>query len=136
MSGTLNKAILIGQVGREPQIETREFGRVATFSLATDEHWKDKITGEKKKKTEWHRIVCYNEGLIRVIQAYVKKGTSLCVEGQINTREWIGDDKDQKRYITEIVLRNFNSNLYLLSRADDTRRDENNEDSNYAEIPF
>ena len=117
MAGSVNKVILIGNVGQDPEV--RQFqngGQVASFSLATSENWKDKATGEKKEKTEWHRISVFSEGLVRVVQNYVKKGAKLYIEGQLETRKW--QDKDgQDRYTTEIVLRGFNSVLTMLDSA-------------------
>ena len=114
MAGSLNKVTLIGNLGRDPEIRTTNDGKeIANFSIATSESWKDKITGERKDKTEWHRIVCFSEGLTRVIKNYVKKGTKLYIEGQLQTRKWV-DNENQEKYTTEIVLQNFNSTLILL----------------------
>ena len=114
MAGSLNKVTLIGNLGRDPEIRTTNDGKeIANFSIATSETWKDKMTGEKKDKTEWHRIVCFNEGLVRVIKNYVKKGTKLYIEGQLQTRKWVDND-NQEKYTTEVVLQNFNSTLILL----------------------
>ena len=121
MAGSLNKVVLIGNLGRDPEIRSTNDGKeIATFSLATSESWKDKITGERKDKTEWHRVVVFNDGLVKIIKSYVKKGTKLYIEGQLQTRKWV-DSENQERYTTEVVLQNFNSNLILLdSRADPT----------------
>ena len=114
MAGSLNKVVLIGNLGRDPEIRATNDGReIATFSVATSESWKDKVTGEKKEKTEWHRIVVFNEGLVRVIKSYVKKGSKLYLEGQLQTRKWV-DNENKERYTTEIVLQGFNSSLILL----------------------
>jgi single-strand DNA-binding protein len=114
MAGSLNKVTLIGNLGKDPEIRTTSDGReLANFSLATSESWKDKVTGEKKDKTEWHRVVVFNEGLVRVIKSYVKKGSKLYIEGQLQTRKWV-DNENQERYTTEIVLQNYNSSLILL----------------------
>lgn len=114
MAGSLNKVTLIGNLGRDPEIRTTNDGKeIANFSIATSETWKDKMTGEKKDKTEWHRIVCFSEGLVRVIKNYVKKGTKLYIEGQLQTRKWVDND-NQEKYTTEVVLQNFNSTLILL----------------------
>ncbi len=114
MAGSLNKVTLIGNLGKDPEIRTTSDGReLANFSIATSESWKDKITGERKDKTEWHRIVVFNEGLVRVIKSYVKKGSKLYIEGQLQTRKWTDSD-NQERYTTEIVLQNYNSSLILL----------------------
>lgn len=119
MAGSLNKVVLIGNLGRDPEIRSTSDGReIANFSIATSESWKDKASGEKREKTEWHRIVVFSEGLVRVIKSYVKKGTKLYVEGQLQTRKWV-DNENQERYTTEVVLNNFNSSLILLdSRGD------------------
>ena len=120
MAGSLNKVTLIGNLGKDPEIRTTNDGReLANFSLATSESWKDKVTGEKKDKTEWHRVVVFNEGLVRVIKSYVKKGSKLYIEGQLQTRKWV-DNENQERYTTEIVLQNYNfsspSLLYIEHR--------------------
>ena len=114
MAGSVNKVILVGNVGQDPEV--RQFqngGQVCNFSLATSENWKDKNTGERREKTEWHRISVFNEGLIRVIQSYVKKGSKLYIEGQLETRKW-QDQSGQDRYTTEVVLRGFNATLTML----------------------
>lgn len=114
MAGSLNKVTLIGNLGRDPEIRTTNDGReIANLNIATSESWKDKITGERKDKTEWHRVVCFNEGLVKVIKNYVKKGSKLYIEGQLQTRKWIDND-NQEKYTTEVVLQNFNSSLILL----------------------
>ena len=108
---SLNKVQLIGNLGNDPDIINE--GKIAKFSLATSESWKDKASGERKTKTEWHNIVVYNEGLVGVIQQYVKKGSKVYVEGQLQTRKW--EDKDGvTKYTTEIVLQNFNGTLTML----------------------
>ena len=120
MAGSLNKVTLIGNLGKDPEIRTTNDGReLANFSLATSESWKDKVTGEKKDKTEWHRVVVFNEGLVRVIKSYVKKGSKLYIEGQLQTRKWV-DNENQERYTTEIVLQNYNSILILLDTKGET----------------
>lgn len=120
MSGSLNKVILIGNLGNDPEIRSTNDGReIANFSLATGESQKDKVTGEKKEKTEWHRIVCFNEGLVKVIKEYVKKGTKLYIEGQLQTRKWL-DNANQEKYTTEIVLQGYNANLILLGTGNNS----------------
>lgn len=110
----INKATLLGNVGNDPEIVTLESGnRKASFSLATSERWKDKHTGEKMERTEWHRIVTFNDGLIGVIEQYVKKGSQLYIEGQIKTRKW-QDQSGNDRYSTEIVIPQFNGTLQLV----------------------
>lgn len=114
MAGSLNKVTLIGNLGRDPEIRTTNDGKeIASFSIATSDTWKDKVTGERKEKTEWHRIAVFSEGLVRVIKNYVKKGTKLYIEGQLQTRKWV-DNENKERYTTEIVLQAFNSSLILL----------------------
>ncbi len=114
----LNQAQLIGHVGADPEISALPSGdRVANFSLATSESWKDKHSGERKEKTEWHRIRVFNQALVRVIENYVKKGARLYIAGAIRTRKYT--DRDQvERYSTEIVLENFNGDVRLLDRAE------------------
>lgn len=115
MSGSLNKVTLIGNLGKDPEIRSTSDGKeIANLSIATTESWKDKSSGEKKDKTEWHRVVCFNEGLVRVIKNYVKKGTKLYLEGQLRTRKWIDKD-NQENTTTEVVLQGYNANLVLLS---------------------
>lgn len=110
----VNKAILVGHVGKDPEIRRTQDGRpVASFSLATSERWKDKASGERREATEWHRVVVFNEGLSKIVEQYVKKGSKLYVEGQIKTRKW--QDKDgHDRYSTEIVLSAYKGQIALL----------------------
>ena len=130
MAGSLNKVLLIGRLGADPEIKQMVNGKsVARFSLATSNTWKDKNTGEKKEKTEWHRIVIFNEGLVKVVQQYVKKGAQVYVEGQLTTRKWKDEKAGVDKYSTEIVLQGFNSSFKILSNKsnqienhqDDTR---------------
>jgi len=110
----INKAIILGNVGNAPEIRTAADGRkIATFSLATSETWKDKETGEKKESTEWHRVVCFNQNLCGVIEQYVKKGSKLYAEGQMKTRKWT-DNSGIERYTTEVVLSAFRGEIQLL----------------------
>lgn len=110
----INKVILIGNVGKDPEIRTMSNGNdIATFSLATTDAWKDKNTHERKEKTEWHRIVVYSSGLANIVKLYVKKGTKLYIEGALQTRKWVGND-GQEKYATEIVLQGFNATLQIL----------------------
>ena len=115
MAGSLNKALLIGRLGADPEIKQMVNGKsVARLSLATSQSWKDKNTGEKKEKTEWHRIVVFNEGLVNVVQQYLKKGAQIYVEGQISTRKWKDEQSGQDKYSTEIVIQGYNSSLTML----------------------
>ncbi len=115
MAGSLNKVLLIGRLGADPEIQQMVNGKsVARLSLATSQSWKDKNTGEKKEKTEWHRIVVFNEGLVNVVQQYLKKGSQLYVEGQLTTRKWKDEQSGQDKYSTEIVIQGYNSSLTML----------------------
>ena len=116
MAGSLNKVLLIGRLGADPEIKQMVNGKsVARLSLATSNTWKDKNTGEKKEKTEWHRVVIFNEGLVNVVQQYVKKGTQVYIEGQLTTRKWKDEKSGLDRYSTEVVLQGFNSSFKILS---------------------
>ena len=127
----LNKVTLIGNLGKDPDIKSTQDGReLANFSLATTEKWKDKNTGEKKEKTEWHNIVVFNQGLVGVVKNYVKKGSKLYVEGQLQTRKWT-DNNGVDKYTTEIVLQNFNSNLQLLNKVEKQKVTSNNYEDDF-----
>ena len=144
--------LLIGRLGADPEIKQMVNGKnVARLSLATSLSWKDKSTGEKKEKTEWHRIVVFNEGLVNVVQQYLKKGAQIYVEGQISTRKWKDEQSGQDKYSTEIVIQGYNSSLTMLgggnsgggikndntqtssNNLEDTSQDQNDMDD---EIPF
>jgi len=115
MSGSLNKVLLIGRLGADPEIKQMVNGKnVARLSLATSQSWKDKTSGERKEKTEWHRVVIFNEGLVNVVQQYLKKGANVYVEGQLTTRKWKDEASGQDKYSTEIVLQGYNSSLTML----------------------
>jgi len=115
MAGSLNKVLLIGRLGADPEIKQMVNGKsVARLSLATSKSWKDKNTGEKKEKTEWHRIVVFNEGLVNVVKQYLKKGAQIYVEGQISTRKWKDEQSGQDKYSTEIIIQGYNSSLTML----------------------
>ena len=115
MAGSLNKVLLIGRLGADPEIKQMVNGKnVARLSLATSQSWKDKNTGERKEKTEWHRIVIFNEGLVNVVQQYLKKGANVYVEGQLSTRKWKDESTGQDKYSTEVILQGYNSNLTML----------------------
>ncbi|MDD9910644.1 MAG: single-stranded DNA-binding protein [Ahrensia sp.] len=114
MAGSVNKVILVGNLGQDPEMRRTQDGKaIGTFSVATSESWRDRNTGERREKTEWHRVVCFNEGLNKVIEQYVKKGSKVYIEGQLQTRKW-QDQQGQDRYTTEIVLQGYNSNLTML----------------------
>jgi single-strand DNA-binding protein len=114
MAGSVNKVILIGNLGKDPEIRRTQDGRpIANLRVATTETWRDKTSGEKREKTEWHSVVIFNEGLCRVAEQYLKKGAKVYIEGQLQTRKWQGQD-GQDRYSTEVVLQGFNSTLTML----------------------
>src|SRR5476651_1254428 len=114
MAGSVNKVILVGNLGKDPEVRRMQNGNpVVNLSVATSESWRDKATGERKEKTEWHRVVIFSEGLCKIAEQYLKKGAKVYLEGQLQTRKW--QDKDGKdRYSTEVVLQNFNSTLTML----------------------
>ena len=115
MVGSLNKVQLIGRLGADPEIKQMVNGKnVARLSLATSQSWKDKNTGEKKEKTEWHRVVIFNEGLVNVVQQYLKKGAQVYIEGQLSTRKWKDEKSGQDKYSTEVLIQGFNSSLTML----------------------
>ena len=115
MAGSLNKVLLIGRLGADPDIKQMVNGKsVARLSLATSNTWKDKNTGEKKEKTEWHRIVVFNEGLVNVVKQYLKKGAQIYIEGQISTRKWKDEQSGQDKYSTEVIIQGYNSSLTML----------------------
>ena len=115
---TINKVIIIGNLGQDPEIRKTQDGReIANFSLATSEKWFDKSTGEKKEKTEWHKISVFSQGLVDIIKQYVKKGSKLYIEGALQTRKW-KDGNGIEKYSTEIVLQNFNSTLQILNSSE------------------
>ena len=127
MTGSLNKVLLIGRLGADPDIKQMVNGKnVARLSLATSNTWKDKNTGEKKEKTEWHRVVIFNEGLVNVVQQYVKKGAQVYIEGQLTTRKWKDEKAGIDKYSTEVVLQGFNSSFKILSSK-------NNQGENFSE---
>lgn len=114
MAGSVNKVILIGNLGADPEIKRTQDGRpIANLRLATTDTWRDKNSGERKEKTEWHRVVIFNEGLCKVAEQYLKKGAKVYVEGQLQTRKWT-DQSGVEKYSTEVVLQNFNSTLTML----------------------
>ena len=115
MAGSLNKVQLIGRLGADPEVKQMVNGKsVARLSLATSQSWKDRNSGEKKEKTEWHRVVVFNEGLVNIVQQYLKKGSQVYVEGQLTTRKWKDEQSGQDKYSTEIILQGYNSTLTML----------------------
>ncbi len=117
MAGSVNKVILVGNVGKDPEIRRTQDGRpIANLSIATSDTWRDKATGERKEKTEWHRVVVFSEPLCKIIEQYVKKGAKLYIEGALQTRKWT-DQSGAEKYSTEVVLQGFNGTLTMLDGA-------------------
>ena len=115
---SINKVILVGNLGQDPEIRSTQDGReIASFSVATSDSWKDKNTGEKKDKTEWHRIVIFSQGLVGIAKSYLKKGTKVYLEGSLQTRKWT-DAQGVEKYTTEVTLQNYNSTLQILDSKD------------------
>jgi single-strand DNA-binding protein len=119
MAGSVNKVIIVGNLGQDPEVKTLQAGgKVVNLSIATSESWRDKNTGERREKTEWHRIVIWSEGLVKVAEQYLKKGAKVYIEGQLETRKW-QDQGGNDRYSTEIVLKGFGATLTMLDGARD-----------------
>ena len=117
MAGSVNKVILVGNLGKDPEVRRLQNGNpVVNLSVATSENWRDKATGERKEKTEWHRVVIFSEGLCKIAEQYLKKGAKVYIEGALQTRNWT-DQAGVEKYSTEVVLQNFNSTLTMLDRA-------------------
>jgi single-strand DNA-binding protein len=118
VAGSLNKVMLIGNLGKDPEVRSfQNGGKVCNFSLATSENWKDKNTGERREKTDWHNVAIFNENLVRIAEQYLKKGSKVYIEGALQTRKW-QDQSGADKYTTEVVLQNFNGTLVLLDRAE------------------
>ena len=136
MAGSVNKVILVGNLGNDPDVKTMQSGdKVVNLSLATSESWKDKASGERKENTQWHRIVVFNQGLVNVCENYLKKGSKLYIEGQLETRSWEQDG--QKKYTTEVVLRPYRGELTMLdsrNQAGDSGGFNDNQ-SSYSQAP-
>ncbi len=114
MAGSVNKVILVGNLGRDPEIRSTQDGtQIATFSLATSETWRDRQSGERRERTEWHRVVVFNENLVKIVGQYLKKGAKVYIEGQLQTRKWT-DQSGQEKYTTEVVLPRFRGELTML----------------------
>src|ERR687885_173673 len=117
MAGSVNKVILVGNLGRDPEIRSMQDGmRVATLNLATSESWRDRASGERKERTEWHRVVIFNERLVEIAEKYLRKGSKIYVEGALQTRKWT-DQQGQEKYSTEVVLQRFRGELTMLDGA-------------------
>ena len=134
MVGSVNKVILLGNLGRDPEIRSMQSGnKMASFSIATSKRWKDKNTQEQKEKTSWHNIVVFGDGLVNIVENYVKKGSKIYVEGELQTRKWQDQDGND-RYTTEVVLQGYNSNLTLLdSRNNINQSSEISQESSIAD---
>lgn len=131
MAGSVNKVILVGNLGQDPEIRNLgNGGKVVSLSIATSESWRDKNSGERREKTEWHRVVIFSEGLVKVAEQYLKKGAKVYIEGQLQTRRW-QDQNGQDRYSTEVVLQGFNATLTMLdgNRDGDGNRGSNDRQS-------
>ena len=136
MAGSLNKVQLIGRLGADPEIKQMVNGKnVARLSIATSQSWKDKNSGEKKEKTEWHKIVIFNEGLVNVVQQYLKKGANIYVEGQLSTRKWKDEASGQDKYSTEVILQGYNSNLTMLDNRNRSDQSNNLVSENKSSLP-
>src|SRR5579863_8479208 len=117
MAGSVNKVILVGNLGRDPEIRSTQDGvRIANLNLATSESWRDRVSGERKERTEWHRVVIFNERLVEIAEKYLRKGSKIYVEGALQTRKWT-DQQNQERYSTEVVLQRFRGELTMLDGA-------------------
>ena len=122
MAGSVNKVILLGNIGKDPEIKATQNGsKLASFSIATSKRWKDKQTQEYKDKTEWHKVVIFGEGLVDIVEKYVKKGSKIYIEGEISTRKW-SDQQGNDRYTTEVILQGYNSTLTLLDNRGNTNQ--------------
>lgn len=134
MAGSINKVIIVGNLGRDPEIrQTQDGMKIANFSVATSESWKDKNTGERRDKTEWHRVVIMNDRLSEIVEKYVKKGSKVYVEGQLQTRKWT-DQSGMERYTTEILLSRFKGELHLLDSRGADMNDQQPQES-YNDMP-
>ena len=132
----INKVILIGNLGKDPVVKYMPSGdAVANITLATSESWNDKSTGEKKEKTEWHRVVIFSEGLVNVVQQYVKKGAQVYIEGQLTTRKWKDEKSGLDRYSTEVVLQGFNSSFKILSSKNSQIENLQNSNTDKSSLP-
>jgi single-strand DNA-binding protein len=121
MSGSVNKVTLVGNLGRDPEIRAMQNGdKIVQLSLATSDRWKDKSTGEQRERTEWHRVVIFNDALGRIAEQYLKKGSTVYIEGQLQTRKWTDQQSGQEKYTTEVVLQRYRGELTLLGMRPDS----------------
>jgi len=129
MSGSVNKVTLVGNLGRDPEIRAMQNGdKIVQISIATSDRWKDKSTGEQRERTEWHRVVIFNEALGKIAEQYLKKGSTVYIEGQLQTRKWTDQQSGQEKYTTEVVLQRYRGELTLLGSRPDNQL--NNEHQN------
>ena len=130
MAGSVNKVILLGNLGRDPDIRaTQDGNKIVNLSIATSERWKDRDSGEQREKTEWHRVVIFNEGLVNIVQQYLKKGANVYLEGQLSTRKWKDEKSGQDKYSTEIVLQGYNSSLTMLGGKNNSNNSKTSQES-------
>ena len=133
MAGSINKVILIGNLGRDPEVRFSQDGKkIVNFSIATSETWKDKNSGERREKTEWHRIVIFSDGLAGIAERFLKKGSKVYLEGALQTRKWTGNDGVEK-YTTEVILQGFNSTLTMLDGRGESSGDFNSDSLSYGD---
>ena len=132
MSGSVNKVTLVGNLGRDPEIRAMQNGdKIVQLSIATSDRWKDKNSGEQRERTEWHRVVIFNDALGKIAEQYLKKGSTVYLEGQLQTRKWTDQQSGQDKYTTEVVLQRYRGELTLLGSKPDNQ---NNNDYNKSEI--
>jgi single-strand DNA-binding protein len=132
MAGSINKVILVGNLGKDPEIRAMQDGReICNLTLATSDTWKDKATGERREKTEWHRIVIFNDNLVTVAKNYLRKGAKVYIEGALQTRKWQDKETGQDKYSTEVVLQGYNGNLTMLDKKDSSSSDSGYGNSSY-----
>ncbi len=137
MAGSVNKVILIGNLGRDPEVRSAQDGsKVATLSIATTEAWKDLTTGARRERTEWHRVVIFNDRICDVAEKYIKKGTKVFLEGQLQTRKWTDQESGQERYTKEVILSKFRGELTILDRIDNEPSSSNDiRESSFSSTP-
>ncbi|MDC1133482.1 single-stranded DNA-binding protein [Alphaproteobacteria bacterium] len=130
MSGSVNKVTLVGNLGRDPEIRAMQNGdKIVQLSLATSDRWKDKNSGEQREKTEWHRVVIFNDALGRIAEQYLKKGSTVYIEGQLQTRKWTDQQSGQEKYTTEVVLQRYRGDLTLLGMRPDSSLSNQNQNN-------
>ena len=134
MVGSVNKVILLGNLGRDPEIRSMQSGsKMATFSMATSKRWKDKTTNEQRDKTSWHNVVVFGDGLVNIIERFVKKGSKMYIEGELQTRKW-QDQEGNDKYTTEVILQGYNCNLTLLDTRNQNTEDLSTDENQSSEV--